>query len=147
MSIATEFPNFPVASIPQLPSDWTDSSWRNDESPSFTANGFQIFLCDEGQFFFVICDAETGETAMLTNSVDACIDFVNAPKTKTIWYLRDVESKGCDFFLWSDEPNAQEIMQNELKETLDQFRDASADEFEVGSAIVSNDYSGEEINS
>jgi hypothetical protein len=65
---------------------------------------------------------------------------------KTIWYLRDVISKGSDFFLWSDEPNAQEIMQNELKETLDQFRDASADEFEIGSAIVSNDYSGEEIN-
>ncbi|CAB5195099.1 hypothetical protein UFOVP167_50 [uncultured Caudovirales phage] len=80
MSITTEFPHFPISSIPQLPSDWIDSSWRNDESPSFMSNGLQIFLCDEGQFFFVICDSETGETALMTNSIDECVDFVNANK-------------------------------------------------------------------
>ena len=80
MSITTEFPNFPIASIPQLPADWIDSSYHHDENPSFMSNGLQIFLCSDDKFFFVICDANTGETAWMTNSVDDCVDFVNSNK-------------------------------------------------------------------
>jgi hypothetical protein len=80
MSITTEFPDFPIASIPQLPADWIDSSWHNDENPSFMSNGLQIFLCPDDKFFFVICDAETGETVWMTNSVDECVDFVSSNK-------------------------------------------------------------------
>jgi hypothetical protein len=63
---------------------------------------------------------------------------------KTIYFLRDVESKGSDFFMWSDAPNAQELMQEELKETLNHYYAASPDLFEIGSAQVSDDYQGEE---
>jgi hypothetical protein len=31
----TQFPDYPVASMPPIPADWTDKSWRNDTAPSF----------------------------------------------------------------------------------------------------------------
>lgn len=31
----TQFPDYPVASMPPIPGDWIDKSWRNDTSPSF----------------------------------------------------------------------------------------------------------------
>lgn len=64
---------------------------------------------------------------------------------KTIYFLRDVESKGADFFMWSDAPNAQELMQIELTETLNHYFAASEADFEIGSAQVSDDYQGEQL--
>lgn len=59
---------------------------------------------------------------------------------KTIWYLRDVASNGADFFIWS-ESEAQ--IRSELEETLNHYYGASPDDFELGKAVVPNDYSGE----
>lgn len=35
MGWQNEFPDFPATGIPDLPSYWSDSSWRNDICPSF----------------------------------------------------------------------------------------------------------------
>lgn len=35
MSISTEFPTFPLSSLPSLPSTWEDVSWHNDACPSW----------------------------------------------------------------------------------------------------------------
>lgn len=40
-----EFPDYPVASLPDVPADWAETSWHNDVSPSFEApNGCRIFI-------------------------------------------------------------------------------------------------------
>lgn len=36
----TEFPDFPPADMPPIPSDWRDSSWHNDTCPSFVVITF-----------------------------------------------------------------------------------------------------------
>lgn len=33
----TEFPDFDPATMPEIPSNWTDTSWDNDTCPSFAA--------------------------------------------------------------------------------------------------------------
>lgn len=33
----TEFPGFDPATLPAIPADWTDVSWKNDACPSFLA--------------------------------------------------------------------------------------------------------------
>lgn len=35
MSVSTEFPTFPLSSLPPLPSTWEDVSWHNDACPSW----------------------------------------------------------------------------------------------------------------
>lgn len=62
---------------------------------------------------------------------------------KTIWYLQDVETRGADFFIWSD---SEAHIQEELTETLNHYYAASPDLFEIGSAQVSDDYQGEPLN-
>jgi hypothetical protein len=44
-TIATEFPEFDIATLPAIPSTWTDESWHNDACPRFiTPNGFTVFF-------------------------------------------------------------------------------------------------------
>lgn len=35
MSVSTEFPTFPLPSLPSLPTAWEDVSWHNDACPSW----------------------------------------------------------------------------------------------------------------
>ena len=35
--LADEFPDFDLATLPDIPADWVDDSWHNDACPSFTA--------------------------------------------------------------------------------------------------------------
>lgn len=35
--LVAAFPDFDIATLPAIPADWTDSSWRNDTCPSFCA--------------------------------------------------------------------------------------------------------------
>lgn len=48
MSWRTEFPEFLASDLPAIPSDWIDSSWHNDASPSWTtpAERLQIFISE-----------------------------------------------------------------------------------------------------
>ncbi|MCB0252141.1 MAG: hypothetical protein KDI55_00245 [Anaerolineae bacterium] len=44
-SMATAFPSYPIADLPQIPDAWIDASWKNDACPSFnTPNGLQVFV-------------------------------------------------------------------------------------------------------
>jgi len=45
MSFSTEFPDCDAASLPVIPSNWVDTSWRNDACPSFdTQTGYRVFI-------------------------------------------------------------------------------------------------------
>lgn len=48
MTIATEFPDFDLATLPAIPEGWVDASWHNDASPCYeaTAHGrlIRIFV-------------------------------------------------------------------------------------------------------
>lgn len=35
MSITTEFPTYPLSSLPSIPFAWEDTSWHNDACPSY----------------------------------------------------------------------------------------------------------------
>lgn len=69
MSYATEFPDFPASDIPtDIPPDFMDSSWHNDECPSFTsdARGLTLWVnypdldpADHGSRFSVVLSTET----------------------------------------------------------------------------------------
>lgn len=42
--IAAAFPDFDVATLPSVPGDWEDVSWKNNACPSFGARGFDVFV-------------------------------------------------------------------------------------------------------
>lgn len=45
MSITTEFPTFPLSSLPPLPTAWEDTSWHNDACPCFTVReGVYVYV-------------------------------------------------------------------------------------------------------
>jgi hypothetical protein len=45
MSIATEFPDYDLSTLPPIPADWVDHSWHNDSAPSWlTPTGFNIWI-------------------------------------------------------------------------------------------------------
>lgn len=45
MSITTEFPTYPLSSLPPIPSTWEDTSWHNDACPSYhTGNGVYVYV-------------------------------------------------------------------------------------------------------
>jgi hypothetical protein len=37
--LAAEFPDYDLATLPEIPADWEESSWHNDACPSFMARG------------------------------------------------------------------------------------------------------------
>lgn len=71
------FPHIDPATLPDIPNDWTDISWHNDESPSFYIGGLQIFITD-GESRFVVMYFKDGETLHLTNDWTDCLAFVQS---------------------------------------------------------------------
>lgn len=41
---ATEFPNYPANTLPELPKGFEDTSWRKDTCPSACSDTLQLFL-------------------------------------------------------------------------------------------------------
>lgn len=75
--IFKEFPNFPIMAVPELPDGWEDTSWHNDESPSYSHNGLQVFFPLDGEFRYIVLDIEDGETLLMTNDWNGCMAYVN----------------------------------------------------------------------
>lgn len=44
MTIATEFPDYDPATLPEIPAGWVDQSWHNDACPCFETEGLQIYI-------------------------------------------------------------------------------------------------------
>jgi len=65
---------------------------------------------------------------------------------KTIWYVRDKVSNGADFFKWDDRPDAEQRAYAELVEIMRIWYWAPQSDFEIGSALVADDYDGEPLN-
>lgn len=43
-STATEFPDYPLDSLPEIPAGFTDTSWHNDTCPSFGDEEFNLVV-------------------------------------------------------------------------------------------------------
>lgn len=70
MTLREAFPDYPADSLPPIPPDWRDSSWRNDACPSFeTPGGLFVYVdwadkmardfCDDSERFTVMRDGES----------------------------------------------------------------------------------------
>jgi hypothetical protein len=45
VSIAAEFPDYDLTTLPPIPADWEDHSWHNDAAPSWHApGGFNVWV-------------------------------------------------------------------------------------------------------
>lgn len=75
--IFKEFPHFPIGYAPELPDGWEDTSWHNDECPSYSFGNIQVFISLDDKFAYIICDANDGETYYMTNDWKECVDYVN----------------------------------------------------------------------
>ena len=43
--VASEFPDYPLETLPEIPDGWHDSSWHNDVAPSFmVGETIQVFV-------------------------------------------------------------------------------------------------------
>jgi hypothetical protein len=79
------FPEFDMATLPFIPKDWMDISWRNDVCPSWQSNGYQIFVNFEnpddreysGGFRFSVFDMTTSEFYLSTDDWNEVLTFVD----------------------------------------------------------------------
>lgn len=76
MSVHSEFPTFPLSSLPTVPPTWEDTSWHNDACPSYsTPRGYHVFIdfpvAEDREFTdserFTVCDIDTGEVQLHTS--------------------------------------------------------------------------------
>jgi hypothetical protein len=74
--IFKEFPSFPMMAVPELPDGWEDTSWHNDELPSYSSNGLQVFISADDGIMYIICDITDGETYWTTRDWADCVKFV-----------------------------------------------------------------------
>ena len=44
--LPTAFPDYDVSTLPPIPADWTDNSWKNDTCPCFHAGGEAAVFVD-----------------------------------------------------------------------------------------------------
>lgn len=77
------FPEYDVTTLPFIPKDWMDISWRNDVCPSWQSNGYQIFVNFEnpddretGGERFSVCDIEFGDCLLSTDNWAEVLDYV-----------------------------------------------------------------------
>lgn len=78
--ISEAFPDFDLSTLPPIPSDWRDVSWRHDLCPSWLIDGLQIYVAHadptarDGAERFHILDGDTGDALL---STDAWADVLN----------------------------------------------------------------------
>ncbi len=77
------FPEFDMATLPFIPKDWMDISWRNDVCPSWQSNGYQIFVNfanpDDREYSgerFLVCDIEIGDCLLSTDNWAEVLEYV-----------------------------------------------------------------------
>jgi len=80
--IKNAFPEYDVTTLPPIPKDWTDTSWRNDVCPSWQTNGYQIFVDfanpDDREYSgerFLVCDIE-GDCLLSTDNWAEVLEYV-----------------------------------------------------------------------
>ena len=71
--ISEAFPDFNLATLPPIPSDWRDVSWHHDENPSWQIDGLLIYIGAVSPRYHVI-DADTNDVYLAT---DAWADVLN----------------------------------------------------------------------
>ena len=43
-TIQSEFPDYPIASLPSIPKSWADRSWRNDTCPCWQTGHWLVWI-------------------------------------------------------------------------------------------------------
>lgn len=81
--IKDAFPEYDTATLPPIPKDWTDRSWRNDICPSWQTNGYHIFVDfenpDDREYSgerFLVCDIEFGDCLLSTDNWAEVLEYV-----------------------------------------------------------------------
>ena len=92
MSYTSQFPEFDPSTLPTIPSDWEDMSWRNDVCPSWQCGAVRVWIdfadpqlrewgdCER----FRITDAEVNDLLFATDDWKAALDFVTSYNLKTV---------------------------------------------------------------
>jgi hypothetical protein len=85
MTYQTEFPDYPVADMPEIPAGFADTSWRQDASPSFTSSshGLTIWIdyvdLTKREFKnthrFVVADVD-GEDVLATDNWSEVLELI-----------------------------------------------------------------------
>lgn len=95
MTFEAHFPDFPPETMPAIPADWRDASWRNDGMPFFVASpkrGVWVDYADEssrefsgGKRFTVVRltngehDPDDGDALLETDVFAEVLRFLSAP--------------------------------------------------------------------
>jgi hypothetical protein len=76
--IKNAFPEYDTATLPPIPKDWTDISWRNDVCPSWQWGVYQIFVdyLEADQERFSVCDIEFGDCLLSTDNWGEVLEYV-----------------------------------------------------------------------
>lgn len=77
MTYRTEFPDFDPATMPAIPADWRDTSWRNETCPCFATKGLSIFVdyVDPEQREFPECERFTVHDLSVNNTEDSVLYY------------------------------------------------------------------------
>lgn len=84
MSFQHQFPEFDAATLPTIPSTWTDLSWRNDVCPSWAIGKVRVWVDfanpEEREFEdvnrFRVTDEDVAEILFESNDWQAILQFV-----------------------------------------------------------------------
>lgn len=77
------FPDFDLSTLPPIPSDWRDVSWRHDLCPSWLIDGLQIYVGNadptarDGAERFHILDGDTGDALLSTDAWPDVLNYVH----------------------------------------------------------------------
>jgi len=86
MTIAYEFPDFDLASLPQIPSSWIDVSWHNDCCPSWQVTANLVVFVDYADpqereingKRYAVNDIETCQCLFQSDSWNDVLAFIKA---------------------------------------------------------------------
>lgn len=89
--ISTAFPDYDTTTLPTIPSDWIDTSWRNDVCPSWQFGEYQIFINyanpddrETGGDRYCVNDTESGDCFLITDDWDDVLEYVAGIEKKRI---------------------------------------------------------------
>ena len=92
--ISEAFPDFNLATLPPIPSDWRDVSWQHDACPSWLVNGLHVFIDHadpaKREFnltrFHVLSD---GDDLLATDAWPEVLAFVYASSDREVMLWQD----------------------------------------------------------
>jgi len=110
--IAKEFPDYPVASLPEIPAGFVPSHWHNDACPSWGRNDLRLFVdypdpadrdMDDGTRFSLQRESDAGVSVIVdTDDWNTVLAFIAAePVERRITSVQVMKINGAwNFSAW-----------------------------------------------